>query len=65
MKTDLFIKILDSKDYKEANLHIYQRLIGKLIYFLYGTRPDISFVIGQLSRHNTNLKKDTFKPQKE
>lgn len=32
MKTSLSIKMTDAKDYKKADLHIYQRFIGKLIY---------------------------------
>lgn len=29
-----------------------------MIYPLYNTRPDIAFVVEQLSKHNNNLKKD-------
>lgn len=32
----------------------YQRLIEKLIYLSYGIHPDIAFVVGQLSCHNSD-----------
>lgn len=50
--------MMNPKDYEETDLRTYQRLIKKLMYFLCNTRPDIAFVIEQLNRHNTNLKKD-------
>ena len=53
MKADSSIKMSDPEDYEEANVHTYQRLVGKLMYLSYGTRPDISFVIRQPSRHVT------------
>lgn len=57
IKVGLSIEMLDLENYEEANLHTYQRLVGKLMYFLYGTRPDILFVVEQLSKYNTNLRK--------
>ena len=57
MKAGSSVEMSDPKDYEEANLHTYQRLVGKLMYLSYGTKPDISFVIRQLSRHNANLRK--------
>lgn len=53
-----FIKIIDPKDYKKDNLYTYQRFIGKLIYFSYGLRPDIIFVIRQLNKYNSEQRKD-------
>ena len=41
-------------DHQQVDLTEYQHLIGKLIYLSYGTRPDITFVVGQLSRHNSD-----------
>lgn len=46
MKAGSSIKMTDPEDYKEADLRTYQRLIGKLIYLVCGTRPDIAFAIG-------------------
>lgn len=48
IKTGFAIKMTEPEDYKEANLRIYRQLIGKLMYLVYGIRPDISFVVGQL-----------------
>ena len=57
MKAGSSIKMLNPKDHEETDLHIYQRLIGKLIYFSCGTRPHISFVVRQFSRHNADPRK--------
>lgn len=57
MKADSAIKMMESKDYEEANLYIYQQVIDKLMYLAWGTKPDISFVVGQLSRYNVDLRK--------
>lgn len=57
MKAGSSIQMSDLKVYKETNLHMYQSLIEKLIYFLCNTRPDILFVIRQLNKHNANPKK--------
>ena len=46
------------KNYDKANLYMYEKLIGKLIYLEYGTKPDIIFIIGHLSRHNADPRKD-------
>ena len=40
--------------HQQVDLTEYQHLIGKLIYLSCGTRPDITFVMGQLSRHNSD-----------
>lgn len=57
IKTGLAIEIEDPKNYNETDLQEYQSLIGKLIYLAYGTRPDIAFIIEQLSKYNDNLPK--------
>lgn len=57
MKLDSSIEMIDLENYKKVNLHIYQRLVRKLIYFLYGIRLDIIFVVRKLSIYNVNLRK--------
>lgn len=46
MKTGSSIKINKFDNYEEIELRSYQRLIDKLIYLTYSTRPDIAFIIG-------------------
>lgn len=58
IKFGLFIKINKPNNYNKANLEDYQRLIGKLTYLLYRTRPNIAFVIKRLSKYNANPKND-------
>ena len=50
----------DLEDYKRTDLRMYQRLVRKLIYILYGRRLYIAFVIEQLDRHNADLKETLF-----
>lgn len=57
MKARSIIKMLDLDDYDETDFHRYQHLIGKQIYLAYATRPDIAFVVGQLSKHNADPRK--------
>lgn len=57
MKVNIFIEIIQSKNYEEPDLYIYWRLIEKLICLLYDTRPDTVFIIRQFSRYNTNPRK--------
>ena len=45
-------------DYDKANSGDYQRLIGKLMYLACGTRPNIAFLVGRLSKHNADPRKD-------
>lgn len=55
MKADSGIEMNEPDDYDEADLGEYQQLIGKLMYLACGTRPDIAFVVGRLSKHNADL----------
>ena len=64
MKAGSVINMSEANDYKEENLHMYQRLIGKLIYLACGTRPDIAFAVGQLSKHNTDPRKSHLRAAK-
>lgn len=54
IKAGSSIEMSDLEDYEEANLRTYQRLIGKLMYLVCRTRPDIAFVVGQLSKHKAD-----------
>ena len=58
MKAALVIDMSEVNDYKDEDLHTYQRLINKLMYLIFGTRSDIAFAIGQLRKHNVDLRKD-------
>lgn len=57
MKAGSSIEISDLENYEEADLHIYQKVVKKLIYLSCSTRPDISLVVKQLSKHNADLRK--------
>lgn len=57
MKAGSSIEMTDPEDYEKINLYTYQKLIGKLMYLFYGTKPDIAFAVGQFSRHNTDPRK--------
>lgn len=54
MKAGSVIDMSKADDYKEADIKVYQRLIEKLMYLSCGTRPDIAFVVGQLSKRNAD-----------
>ena len=57
IKAGSFIKINKSDNYNKANLGDYHWLIGKFIYLAYRIRPNIVFVVGKLSKYNTNPRK--------
>ena len=42
-------------DYLPTNRVVYKRLLGKLIYLAFGTRPDKAFIKEQLNRYNSDL----------
>lgn len=65
MKASNFIEMQGEDDYKKVDLKVYQWLIGKLMYLSYGTRPDISFVVGQLSKQNADLRMGYLKAAKQ
>jgi len=44
-----YIKLAVAKNTKDADLKIYQRVLKKLNYFIYNTRPDIVFAVGTLN----------------
>lgn len=54
MKAGSSFTLNQAGDHLQTELVAYQRLIGKLIYLACETRPDIAFVVGQLSRHNSD-----------
>ena len=58
MKASSAIDINKVRNYEETDLRTYQCLTDKLIYLACGTRSDIAFVVGQLSKYNANLKKN-------
>lgn len=43
--------------YEETELRKHQCLIGKLMYLACGTKQDIAFVVGSLSRYNADPRK--------
>lgn len=64
MKVGTFIKMQGEDNYKEVDLKVYQWLIGKLMYLSCRTRPNISFIVGQLNKQNANLKMGHLKAAK-
>lgn len=64
MKTCNFIEMQDN-NYKEVDIKVYQQLIGKLMYLSCGTQPDISFVVGQLSKQNADPQAGYLKAAKQ
>lgn len=65
MKAGWFIEMSEPGDYEEVNIKSHQRLIGKLMYLLCGTRPDIIFTVGQLSKHNLDPRSGYMKTVKK
>lgn len=57
IKAGFTINMEESEDYKKTYFSEYQWLIGKLMYLAFGTKPNIAFVVRQLSKHNTDPKK--------
>lgn len=65
MKVNCFIEMSELGDYKKVDIKPYQRLIGKSMYLFCGTRPDIAFAIGQLSKHNLDPRASHMKAAKK
>ena len=58
MKAGSSLTLDQAGDHPLTNLIAYQCLIGKLMYLACGIRPDRAFVVGQLSRHNSDPRID-------
>lgn len=54
MKAESAIEMIKPDDYEKINLCKYQRLVSKLMYLAYGMRPNITFIVGQRSKHNAD-----------
>lgn len=65
MKVETFIKMFKNNNYEKTDIKTYQCLIKKLIYLLYNIRSNIVFIIGHLSKQNTNLKVNFLKVVKQ
>lgn len=57
MKAGSAIEMIEHDDYNETDIKPYQHLIGKLIDLACGPRPDTTFVVALLSRHNADPRK--------
>ena len=57
MKAGSAIEMIKHDDYEDIEIKPYQHLIDKLMYLACGTRPDIAFIVGLLSRHNADPRK--------
>lgn len=55
MKTDLFIKMTKTNDFKNVNLVVYKQFIKKLIYLICKIKPNIAFAVCRLSKHNADF----------
>lgn len=64
MKAGSAIEMNKPDDYNKADLRAYQQLIGKLMYLACGTRPDIAFAVGRLSKHNADPQKSHLRAAK-
>lgn len=58
MKTGSFFKMIELDDDKEIKFCSYECFIDKLMYLTRSIKPDIAFVIRQLSRHHANPRKN-------
>ena len=57
MKAGSSIEMTEPENYEETDLRTYKWLVGKLMNLAYKTRPDIAFVVRQLSKHNVDPRK--------
>ena len=56
VKTGSTLFLDQISDYQQAKLTTYQQLVEKFMYLSCETRPDIAFVVRQLSCHNSHLR---------
>ena len=54
VKASSTLLLNQASDQQQADLTVYQCLIGNLMYLSCGTRPDNAFVVRQLSCHNAD-----------
>ena len=57
--------MIEHDNFERTEINLYQRLIGNLMYSACGTRPDIAFAVGLLSRHNADPKKRSHSSSEE
>lgn len=55
MKTGSTLTLDQAEDLFPIDMIVYQLSIEKLMYLVFGTRPDIAFIVEQLSCHNSNF----------
>ena len=65
VKTGSTLILDQAEDYQQVDLTVYQQLVSKLMYRKCGTRPDIAFVVGQLSHHNSDLRAEHLRIAKQ
>lgn len=65
IKAELFISMNQVGDDSFANLAAYQQLIRKLIYLIFKTRSNISFVVSLLSQYNSDPRVGHFRVAKQ
>ena len=54
IKAGNIIEMNDTNDYEKTYINVYQRLVENLIYLSYSIKPDILFIVGQLSKRNNH-----------
>lgn len=54
MKTESFFSINHNRNSNKTDLKVYQSLVRKLMYLTCYRKPNISYIIRQLRRYNSN-----------